>query len=223
VRFEDSRSRRCDMGDLFRAGDVVGYAIHAKDGTIGKLAEFYFDDSTWAVRYAVVDVGNWLLHRKVLLSHEELGLPDVEERCIPVSVNMDQVRHSPKIETDMPIALQHQAQLHAHYGWDMYWSAEALMGSSNVDTFQPQTPVNHGGKPFDPRLRTTRIVTGHRVIAQDGPIGRVEDFLIDCSTWTIRHLVVRTDEGRLINLSPSTIKRISFEAAAVFTDYSAAS
>ena len=209
------------MENQIRAGDVVGYAIHAKDGTIGRLSEFYFDDSTWAVRYAVVDVGNWLLHRKVLLSHEVLGRPDVDGRYIPTSIGMEQVRTSPKIKTDMPVALQHQAELHAHYGWDMYWGAEALTGDSNVDTFLPQAPVNLGGKPFDPHLRTTRIVTGHRVIGRDGPIGRVEDFLIDGSNWTIRHLVVRTDDGRLTDILPSAIRRISFEAAAVFTDYSA--
>lgn len=204
------------------ARDLRGYAIQAVDGTVGKVLEFYFDDVKWAVRYVVVDVGSWLFHKKVLVSPEALGAPDPQRRCIPASITLDQVRRSPPIETDQPIAIQHQALLHAHYGWEMYWGAEALIGTTDPSAFEPRTPVNTGGKPFDPHLRTTSVVTGHRVFSKDGPVGRVHDFRIDFAAWRIHSMSVRTDAGGLMDLPASAIVRISFEQASVYADFSAA-
>jgi hypothetical protein len=204
------------------ARELVGCAVHAIDGNIGKVRELFFDDSTWAVRYLVVDVRKWLFHRKVLVSSPALGKPDTERRFIPVSITRDQVRRSPWVNTDMPIALQHQASLHAHYGWEVYWGAEALMGSPVPDLFSPQAQVNHGGKPFDPHLRSTKIVTGHEIRALDGSAGRVEDFLIDGETWTIQRLIARTDENRFVLLPLTAVTRISFEEQRVFVNASTA-
>src|SRR5580698_4198641 len=48
--------------------ELEGFAIHATDGAIGHVSDFYFDDHTWVVRYLVVQTGSWLLSRKVLIS-----------------------------------------------------------------------------------------------------------------------------------------------------------
>ena len=37
-----------------------GYRILASDGEVGTVAEAYFDDEQWVVRYLVVDTGTWL-------------------------------------------------------------------------------------------------------------------------------------------------------------------
>lgn len=47
--------------------NLVGYTISAKDGELGKVSEFYFDDHTWSIRYLVVETGSWLSERKVLI------------------------------------------------------------------------------------------------------------------------------------------------------------
>ncbi len=43
--------------------DLHGFAIHASDGDIGRVADCLFDDDRWAVRYLVVDTGGWLSGR----------------------------------------------------------------------------------------------------------------------------------------------------------------
>ena len=55
--------------------DLQGYAIRATDGVIGKVEDMYFDDEAWAIRYLVVDAGNWLSGRKVLISPVAIGHP----------------------------------------------------------------------------------------------------------------------------------------------------
>ncbi len=43
---------------MLKLGSTLkGYAIEAKDGTIGNIADFLFDDRTWLVRWLVVDTG----------------------------------------------------------------------------------------------------------------------------------------------------------------------
>jgi len=53
---------------LRRINNLKDYAIHATDGDIGHVNDFYFDDEQWAVRYLIVQTGNWLINRKVLIS-----------------------------------------------------------------------------------------------------------------------------------------------------------
>lgn len=48
--------------------DLEGYTIGATDGEVGHVKDFYFDDHAWAVRYLVVETGDWLKSRKVLIS-----------------------------------------------------------------------------------------------------------------------------------------------------------
>ena len=48
---------------LRKAKDLSGYTLGARDGEIGKVREFYFDDQSWTVRYLVADTGGWLSGR----------------------------------------------------------------------------------------------------------------------------------------------------------------
>ena len=65
---------------------LFGYKIHAEDGTIGEVYDFFFDDEKWAVRYLVADVETWLLDRKVLISPAVFGQPEWELRYFPVTL-----------------------------------------------------------------------------------------------------------------------------------------
>src|ERR1700676_4307108 len=57
---------------LWRASDVHGTAIEATDGSIGSVDDFLFSDDRWTVRWAVIDTGNWLPGRRVLLPPDRL-------------------------------------------------------------------------------------------------------------------------------------------------------
>ncbi|MGF6992592.1 uncharacterized protein YrrD [Paraburkholderia sp. GAS32] len=48
--------------------DLRGSTVHASDGDIGSVSQVYFDDESWGVRYLVVETGNWLNDRQVLVS-----------------------------------------------------------------------------------------------------------------------------------------------------------
>ena len=63
---------------LRRTSDLTGFKIIASDGPIGTVSDFLFDDITWLVRWMVVDTGNWLPGRKVLLPPNAFGHADMD-------------------------------------------------------------------------------------------------------------------------------------------------
>lgn len=153
--------------------DLYGCRIQAIDGVIGKVEEFYFDDRDWAMRYLVVDTGNWLPGRRVLISPVSVGHPDMSANLLPVGLTTEQVEKSPIIAQDKPVSSQHQTQLHLYYGWPIDWD-------------------DAGEEQGDPHLRSTKEVAGYYIQARDDEVGHVEDFIADDETWTIRWIVVDT-------------------------------
>ena len=59
-------------------------------------------------------------------------------------------------------------------------------------------------------LHKTSKMTGFHIIATDGEIGHVDDFLVD-ESWTIRYLVVDTSNwigGKSVLISPSALEKV---------------
>jgi hypothetical protein len=85
---------------LWDASAINGYAIEASDGRLGTVSDLLFKDIGWVIRWLVVDTGNWLSGRKVLLPLSALG----RLRQFPVKLTMQQVKDSPDVDTDQPVA-----------------------------------------------------------------------------------------------------------------------
>jgi PRC-barrel domain len=58
---------------LWNASHVRDYELYATDGLVGTVKDFLFDETSWTVRWVVVDAGNLLTGRKVLLPPDLLG------------------------------------------------------------------------------------------------------------------------------------------------------
>jgi hypothetical protein len=69
------RVRYRSKGVLWDASAINGYAIEASDGRLGTVSDLLFEEVSWVVRLLVVDTGNWLPGRKVLLPLSVLGRP----------------------------------------------------------------------------------------------------------------------------------------------------
>lgn len=84
---------------LHKLSKVHGFHVHALDGEIGHVDDFLLDESTWALRYLIVDTTNWIGGKRVLVSPEVIAGVDAEARRIDVSLTRDQIKHSKSIET----------------------------------------------------------------------------------------------------------------------------
>jgi hypothetical protein len=56
-------------------------------------------------------------------------------------------------------------------------------------------------------------VLGYHIQATDGPIGHLENFLVDDATWGIRYLIIDTKNwwpGQHVLMSPHAVREISW-------------
>ena len=84
---------------LHKFSKVRGYHLHAIDGEIGHVDDFLLDESTWALRYLVVDTSNWIGGKQVLVSPQVIAGVDPERERIEVALTRDQIEHSKSIDT----------------------------------------------------------------------------------------------------------------------------
>ena len=210
--------------------ELLGYKLKAADGNLGKVRDFYFDDESWTVRYLVADTKRWLPGRLVLISPKSLGRPKWAAHLFPVSLDKKQIEHGPAISQDQPVSRQQESRLSRYYGWSIYWGASLSYGAppmapaalAMLDDEGAEDEKEGGQDGGDQHLRSVREVTGYKIQAKDGEIGRVEDFIVDDDNWILRYLVVNTRNwmpgGRKVVLSPGWAQRVEWESERVVLD-----
>ncbi len=207
---------------------LKGFSIEASDGKMGTVVDFLFDDTSWKVRWLVVDCGNWLTGRKVLIHPSAILQEDLERQQFVVALTKAQVEGSPELAQDQPVSQQMETQLYDYYGWDPHWGganlagipgamASPLMGppylgfgSADETEAGAQGPAM---READPHLRSFGEVTGYRVHAVDGEIGHIENLMLDDADWSVRYFIVDTRNwwfGQRVLISPLAVKRIDW-------------
>jgi uncharacterized protein YrrD len=220
---------------------LFGFTVAARDGEIGKVKDAYFDDERWVVRHVVVDAGGWLSVRDVLISPRSVRGVDWQREAIDVDLTRQQVKESPSIDTDRPVSRQHEIDYHRYFGYPDYWEGGNLWGV----TMLPYPWVGAAAAPIveaqptpdpavadelrartdeeidhaDVHLRSCNEVIGYDILATDGSIGEVDDFVFDDRSFAVANLVVDTRKwlpGKRVLLAPANIDRVSWEERQVY-------
>ncbi len=222
---------------LRSVNDLKGFEIVATDGEIGDIEEFYFDDERWAVRYIVVNTGNWLSGRQVMVSPFSVVKVDRETSKLHVDLTKSQVEKSPDIDTHQPVSRLMEAAHSDYYGYPYYWGSPFLWGTeeypapvaqqSTLIAATATTPAVTGapapGASGDVHLRSMGEVSNYHVAATTGDIGRVEEFIVEDNSWLIRYLAIDTRywlPGRTVLVSPQWIAAIDWAQAKVHVNLS---
>jgi uncharacterized protein YrrD len=100
---------------------VTGYHIRAKDGEIGHVQGFLVDDSTWAVRYLIVNTSNWWMGHQVLVSPEWIRDVDWAESVVTIDLDRQSIKQSPAYDAAAPLAREAEGALYSHYNRSSYW------------------------------------------------------------------------------------------------------
>lgn len=187
---------------------LIGSAVLAKNGEAGRVRDFLFDDRSWQVRSVVLDAGNWLRRRDVVLPVSVLELPDWKRNNLRVNLTRAQVRNSPDIDEEKPVYRQQELAMREYFGALACWvDAEFGLGSFPTGVKYPSPPGEN------PHLRSIHHLVGYRVRATDGYLGRLEGFLMDKQSWRLDYLdvsVSRALHRRLVAVPASWVERISW-------------
>ena len=223
---------------LFALSALIGRTVDTRNGHAGTVKDFLFEDNSWRVRWMVLDTGEWLPGRKVLIHPSAIAplqiaspsansLPLMGTRPdlrLSLSLTAEQIAASPDIHEDEPVSRRMEQLVSGYYGWDPYWGptffgtnaiASGVLAPGYVleptpaDLQASRTPSDDG----DAHLRSLETVTGYHIHATDGPIGHVEQFFADDDRWDIRYLAVDTRNwwpGRHVLLSPFAVRGIDW-------------
>lgn len=213
---------------LFKTKELKGFKLNCKDGILGKVKDFYFDDHYWTTRYLVADTGGWLSEKQVLISPYAITDVNEEEEYIMLDLSKKQIQDSPPLESDKPISKQYESSYYDYYRWPSYWDGNFMWGEYPYINRAPGNwdQRTRSIKPWNPNLRSVHAVNGNYIEATDGEIGHVADFLIDSETWAIRYLIADTHNfwpgGKQVLLSPQWIDRVSWPDKRIYVDVSKA-
>jgi sporulation protein YlmC with PRC-barrel domain len=209
---------------LIVASALKGYGIHSSEGRLGSVRDLLIDDTTWKVRWVVVDTGSWLTSRKVLLHPQALGTPDYEREAFSVALTRRQIEDSPSIETDEPVSLQMQNSLYNYYGWAPLWGGSYFGGGAMASPIsgpayfgmaseRASERFNRSDDQGDPHLRSGESIVSYHMEASDGAIGHLENLMVNDENWTIHYLIVDTRNwwpGKHVLISPFAVTNINF-------------
>ena len=172
---------------LRSVSDLRRFTIAATDGNLGRVGDVYFDDRSWAVRYLVVDTGNWLPGRRVLVS--PISVRSADPTTLRVALSKQQVTTSPDD------------------------TVTRVVSSAPPDGVE-LTVLARAGESGDVHLQNATAVLGYAIQAEDGEIGHVCDVLVDDKAWAIRYLVVDTRlwwSGKKVLVSPEWLTHVTWD------------
>ena len=132
---------------LRKAQSLIDIKLHASDGELGHVDDFYFDDLEWKARYMIVRTGSWFSQKHVMLSPSAIRDVVWDERAMYVDLTKEQIKQSPDLDVQKPVTREQEMELARHYSWPSYWlgaSANAT-GAGVVATGAPAVGVNAMG------------------------------------------------------------------------------
>ncbi len=216
---------------LWKTSSIKDRTIAASDGQLGTVTDLLFDDSSWQVRWLVVDTGSWLSSRRVLLPISALGHLAPSDKEFPVRLTMQQVKDSPDIDTERPVSRQMEASVYGHYGWAPYWGGGLFVGgyaygvaartSLSPSSRRDAAIADAQREKDDLHLRSVAVVGDYHIHSTDGDIGHIEDFLVEDADWSIRYLIVDTKNwwpGKKVLISPQSVSDVLWTEGRVNLD-----
>ncbi len=103
---------------------MIGYHLHAIDGTLGHVEDLAIDDETWTVRYLSVATSSWWPGGHVLISPRWIRAVRWTERRVDVAVTRDVIEHSPTWTHTYPITQDYEDRLLDYYRKREAWSID---------------------------------------------------------------------------------------------------
>lgn len=188
-------------------GTLIGATVIAINGEAGRVRDLLFDDESWQLRDVVVDVGNWLRRRDVVVPVSAFNLPNWQRKVLRVQLTRAEVRNYPDADANKPVYRQQEIAMRKYFGAIACWvDTEFGLGSMPTWVKYPAPPDG------DPHLRSIRHLIGYRVRAIDGYFGRLSGFLVDRDSWHLGFAEVSVPRPlhRIVAVPTAWIDRISW-------------
>jgi len=209
--------------------EIKNDTLHTPDGDVGRIIDFYFDDSQWVIQYFVVDTGHVLPGHRVLLTPKAFSQCDWGKHRVHVNLSKEKVKNSLDIKSVKTFSQQKEQEFHKRYGWPIPWAGSSLfqtgmLGSVTAESYalseaEKGLASSEESSP-DLHLMSFNDVHHYQVEATDGKLGHIEDLMVDDQSWSIRYMILSTRNwlpSNKVIVMPSHVKDIRWSKSPRFT------
>lgn len=145
---------------------LLGHELRCRaDLTVGRAEDLLVEEGSWALRYLLAYIEVEPVRRHVLLPIAAFPPLAPETHHFDACLTPDELSHGPPVGPPETITREVEAALHDQLHWAPYWL--------------PSESREH------PRLRACRGLLTFTVGCAKGDIGRLDDLVIDASTWRV--------------------------------------
>jgi hypothetical protein len=201
------------------------YRIETLDTFIGGVYDFLFDNSSWEVKYIVVEIRTWKRQRYVILTTDDVAHMDIDKGAIVTNLTREEIYGKPELRERLPVDLRYQTKLHERIDLPDYWPAYGYYripphGSLSEVTKEVGVEVLQEG---DTHLLSSRQIIGYKVSAINGTAGQVHDFIVDDERWSVIEVAVDVNKwlaANKVTIPPTFITEIRWAEETIFLDMS---
>jgi len=95
--------------------------LEARDGELGHIEDFVLEDTSWVLRYFVVDTRNWLPGKRVLIAPSWIEALNWERSVVVTDLPKEVIEQAPPYDPDEIISRDYEVSLFKHYSRTGYW------------------------------------------------------------------------------------------------------
>ena len=114
-KFDSTNDSNYDF-HLRSTRELTGYHIYGTDHEVGTVEDFVIDDNMWQLDFLVVDTGNWLPGKKVLLSPTCIKDINWASSTILVDIAATAIEKHPVYDPSASVNLLYEGLLYDKYG-----------------------------------------------------------------------------------------------------------
>jgi hypothetical protein len=178
---------------------LTAYTLKTKDGFEGRPVNFYFDENSWAVRYALLETtrGPLLL--------EPCSFETIDSDAKIFTAQLDSPKKAVIFLGQREVDLrQYDSALHPAEPSSGY-------GAAMLGVMEDDLRISDSAGSY---MKTLNDIKGLTVRAMDDEAGSVEDLITD-QKWAVRYLLLNTEgEKRLVSID--AVSKMDWVDARIF-------
>lgn len=101
--------------------EVTGYGVGTKNGEFGYVDDFLIDTKVWVVRYLVLNTGDFLPGRKVIVAAHWVKEISWDNRSVSFDLNIDTLRNGPAYDSSILLTRDFERRVYEYYEKNPYW------------------------------------------------------------------------------------------------------
>lgn len=101
---------------------TTGLKISTNNGHLGQADDFIIDDSSWMVRFLMINTRDGQNSKKILLRPESIDWISWRQKHVSVSMDKEKIQGCPNFEVSFPLAQEYSELLYNQFECSNFWA-----------------------------------------------------------------------------------------------------